>query len=200
MGILTTALTGFFVATSVAAVPGGMLASTSPLAGGSIATQEATLSPDEIPIRSGSLSVSMTGYNAVPEQTDSDPETTASGAVSNPHIVAARSIDLADELPYGTVIQIVPRGSGSGCGIAQVAEDIGLRVIADSMHSRKRNQIDIMFDTDSKVSSGNPAITLGICSDVTIKVVGHVDVAHMPTSQRELARAIGTAVFAFGGK
>src|SRR5262245_5115403 len=40
--------------------------------------------------------VLMTGYNAVPGQTDGDPHTTASGARSNPEIIAARSRDLAE--------------------------------------------------------------------------------------------------------
>ena len=50
--------------------------------------------------------VTVTAYNAVPEQTDSDPFTTASGAYSNPEVVAARSQDLADKLPFGTIIEL----------------------------------------------------------------------------------------------
>src|SRR3989344_1228840 len=57
-------------------------------------------------------SVSMTGYNAIPAQTDSDPYTTASGAYSDTDIVVARSVDLADELPFGTLIRFVlPEGN-----------------------------------------------------------------------------------------
>src|SRR3989344_4435964 len=58
------------------------------------------------------FSVALTGYNAVPEQTDSDPFMTASGAYSDPDLVVARSVDLAKKLPYGTVIQLVfPEGA-----------------------------------------------------------------------------------------
>ena len=38
-----------------------------------------------------SFTVTLTAYNAVPAQTDSDPFTTASGMYSNPDLVAARS-------------------------------------------------------------------------------------------------------------
>ncbi len=149
-----------------------------------------------------SYTVAMTGYNAVPEQTDADPTVTASGAYSNPDIVAARSVDLADELPFGTVIEIVPREATStgGCGIALLKNDIGLRVIADSMHSRKRNQVDLLFDTDPSVSVGgkktNPAVTLGVCKDVEVRVVGRVDVAKMPRNQAELKKVVGAQLLA----
>lgn len=142
-------------------------------------------------------SVEMTGYNAVRGQTDSDPFTTASGAFSNPDIVAARSADLSDELPFGTVIEIDSSTamSSPNCGLASVEPFLGLRVIADSMHSRKRNQVDILFDSDVSMRAGgkhmNPAVTLGKCSDVTIRVVGHVDMKKMPRSQIELMSDIG---------
>ncbi|MDO8561649.1 MAG: hypothetical protein Q7S05_02360 [bacterium] len=147
----------------------------------------------------GIYSVAMTGYNAVPEQTDSEPTTTASGAYSNPDIVAARSVDLADELPFGTVIEIVPSSATStpDCGLSKIEPFLGLRVIADSMHPRKRKQVDILFDSDVSVRVGgkrmNPAITLGKCSNITVRVVGHVDVKKMPKSQIELMSAIGYA-------
>jgi len=145
-------------------------------------------------------SVAMTGYNAVPEQTDSEPNVTASGAFSNPDIVAARSVDLADELPFGTVIEIVPSTATStpNCGLSVVGPFLGFRVVADSMNARKRNQIDILFDSDVSARVGgkrmNPAITLGKCSNVSIRVVGHVDVKKMPKSQIELMAAIGFAM------
>lgn len=144
-------------------------------------------------------SVAMTGYNAVPEQTDGEPSTTASGAFSNPDIVAARSVDLADELPFGTVIEIVPSEATStpNCGLSNVEPFLGYRVIADAMNGRKRNQVDILFDSDVSARVGgkrmNPAITLGKCSNVSIRVVGHVDVRKMPKSQIELMSAIGFA-------
>ncbi len=146
--------------------------------------------------------VTMTGYNAVPAQTDGDPFTTASGAYSDPDLVAARSVDLADELPFGTVIEITPReGTPSGtCGIGLTADRLGYRVIADSMHPRKRNQVDILFDTSRSIHMNgkaiNPAIALGICDEVEIRVVGHIDIKDMPASQTELAAALGEASLA----
>lgn len=146
-------------------------------------------------------SVAMTGYNAVPAQTDSDPTTTASGAKSNPDVVVARSVDLADKLPYGTIIAITPRAATSTkCGISTVSDQIGYRVVADSMHSRKRNQIDIMFDTDNSVKVGgkqtNPAIAMGVCSDVEVTVVGKVDISRIPRNQAELKKVVDQQLLA----
>ena len=50
--------------------------------------------------------VTLTAYNAVPAQTDANPLETASGMFSNPEIVAARSQNLADKLPFGTIIAL----------------------------------------------------------------------------------------------
>jgi 3D (Asp-Asp-Asp) domain-containing protein len=139
-----------------------------------------------------SYKVTITGYNAVPGQTDSDPFTTASGAYSNPEIVAARSQDLADELPFGTVIALVPSDtSDPNCGYPVVSDKIGLRVIADAMNARMHNKVDLLFGTKDTVSVGgrqrNAANALGICSNVKVVVVGHVDIAKVPKTQNELA-------------
>lgn len=147
-------------------------------------------------------SVSVTGYNAVPEQTDSDPYTTASGAYSNPELIAARSVDLKDDLPFGTVIQFVlPQGTTTPpCGLSSVEHLIGLRVVADSMHPRKRNQIDILFDASDKVKIGgknmNPAVVLGVCKDIKIRVVGKIEIKNMPKSQTELLAMLGSGSLA----
>src|SRR3989344_6482555 len=75
--------------------------------------------------------VTLTAYNAVPEQTDGDPLVTASGAYSNPAVVAARSQDLADELPFGTIIELDgPSTSQNNCGYSIVEPIIGYRLIA----------------------------------------------------------------------
>ena len=137
----------------------------------------------------------MTGYNAVAAQTDGDPHITASGAFSNPDIIAARSQDLADELPFGTVIEVVAASSSPNCGYGLVDDQIGLRVIADSMHSRMRNKIDILFDMQDTVRAGgketNPAIALGVCKRVQIRVVGKIDMKNIPTTQTGLRIAVG---------
>lgn len=139
-----------------------------------------------------SLQVSMTAYNAVPEQTDGDPMITASGARSNSEVVAARSRDLASELPFGTVIKIERSASDTpGCRFSQVESQIGYRVIADTMHQRWTKKIDVLLDQENTVPVNgrevNPGIALGVCRDVTITVVGSVNIKNMPTTQAELA-------------
>ncbi len=185
---IVTALTGFFVFAGV-----GGISTTSLL--GSENQSEPTYQM---------YSVAMTGYNAVAEQTDSDPTTTASGAYSNSDIIAARSVDLADELPFGTVIAVTIATStssrkasngGANCGLHLVSEQIGLRVIGDSMHPRMRNKIDIMFDPNDTVRARgrkmNPALVLGKCNNIQIAVVGYVDIRHVPKTQSDLRLAIG---------
>ncbi|MBI5644750.1 3D domain-containing protein [Candidatus Kaiserbacteria bacterium] len=179
-GLTTTALMGVFLLQGV----------TLPIAAASDWT--VSLEPSY-----PAYTVRMTGYNAVPEQTDSTPHITASGAYTHSEVVAARSIDLADELPFGTVIEIMPKVGTStpNCGLGVVQEGIGLRVVADSMHPRKRNQIDILFDTETKVHAAgkkvNRAIALGVCKDVEIRVVGKIDIKDIPETQNELRLAVG---------
>src|SRR6185369_2517340 len=81
--------------------------------------------------------VTLTAYNAVAAQTDSNPFETASGAYSNPEVIAARSGNLADELPFGTIIALDgSNASKESCGFSAVAPLIGYRVIEDSMNPR----------------------------------------------------------------
>ena len=135
--------------------------------------------------------VKLTSYNAVPEQTDSNPFETASGAYSNPEVVAARSVDLATALPWGTVIALERVAEDTpNCRFGAVDHLIGYRVIADSMHSRKRAQIDVLLDAADTVEvhgkQVNPSLALGLCSDVTIRVVGKLKIANIPSTQEEL--------------
>ena len=178
-GILTTALIGLLSYSGV----------------GIASADSSTAIAPEAPTYT-SISVAMTGYNAVEAQTDGDPYTTASGAYSDPDVVAARSIDLAEQLPYGTVIEVDTTSSTSTtCGLSAVTDSVGYRVIADSMHPRKRNQIDLLFHNDDTVRAGgravNAAIALGVCKNVSIHVIGQVDIKHMPKNQAELKLAIG---------
>src|SRR5690349_4884131 len=79
----------------------------------------------------GAISVLLTSYNAVPSQTDGNPLVTAAGVASNPEVIAARSIDLAGDLPFGTVIAIERTGKDSeGCRFNAAENLIGYRVIA----------------------------------------------------------------------
>lgn len=175
---ITTAVMAFFVASSAG------IADIASAAG------------DVVPLSSApTYTVAMTGYNAVPGQTDDTPGRTSIGAVTNPEIVAARSVDLADKLPYGTVIEIsAATTSSKSCGLSLVDGYVGLRVIADSMHPRKRNQIDVLFPEDAKVKVGgkdiNPARALGICKGIKVKVVGRIDTKDMPKTQKQLVAAL----------
>lgn len=143
--------------------------------------------------------VAMTAYNAVPGQTDDTPNITASGAFSNPEIIAARSRDLAEELPFGTVIAIDgPASAQNSCGFDTVESLIGYRVIADTMNARFTNRVDVLFDTKSKYLLGDGAVknaarVLGVCEGVAIRVVGKVDmtkVSKLPKTQAELASLV----------
>lgn len=142
-------------------------------------------------------SVSMTAYNAVPAQTDSNPLVTASGAYSNPEIVAARSRDLADKLPFGTIIEISGPASdpNNTCGYSVVEPIIGYRVIEDTMNAKFTNRIDVLVGTSQNFirpdgSVQNAAKILGICDNVTVRVVGHVDINHLPKTQSELVALV----------
>lgn len=137
------------------------------------------------------FSVLMTSYNAVPEQTDANPFVTASGARTNPEVIAARSVDLAGAMPFGTIIEISRAAEDTErCRFAAVEPLIGYRVVADSMHSRKRNQIDVLLDAKDTVAvhgrETNPSIALGMCSGVSVRVVGRIKVADIPETQDEL--------------
>ncbi len=147
------------------------------------------------PVELPSYSVSMTAYNAVPGQTDSTPDITASGAFSNPDLIAARSRDLADELPFGTVIEVVSADSSNNCGFSVVKEQIGLRVIGDVMNARMVNKVDILFDTKDTARVGGKQISaaraFGRCSGVEIRVVGKIDIRDIPKTQQQLRLTIG---------
>lgn len=183
--LITTALMGFFL------LPGGNVTEKA------IAQAEVI---QKVPVYD-TRTVSITGYNAVPEQTDTDPLTTASGAYSNPEIVVARSVDLEEDLPFGTVVKIiVPDTTARSCGLPLVAHLIGYRVVADSMHPRKQNQLDVLFDVNTKVDLNgkkvNAARVLGVCEEVEVHIVGSIDIKSMPKTQTELATRIGAAEFA----
>ena len=148
------------------------------------------------------FTVKLTSYNALPEQTDGDPMTTASGAYSNSELVAARSVDLKADLPWGTVIKVTRAGADTpNCRFSAVESQIGYRVIADSMHSRKREQIDILLDQNNTVpvygKEVNPALALGLCDGVTIEVVGYLaSVKDIPATQDELIALVEGTHFA----
>ncbi len=139
--------------------------------------------------------VSLTSYNAVEGQTDADPMTTASGLYSNPEIIAARSVDLKQDLPFGTVISIERTASDTNnCRFSAVESKIGYRVIGDSMNSRMVNRVDVLLDhTDTVTHQGkqmNPSRVLGVCDEVTVHVVGFIPLKEVPDTQEELIRMV----------
>lgn len=146
--------------------------------------------------------VLLTSYNAVPEQTDGNPHITASGAFANPEVIAARSVDLAGILPFGTVV-VIERASKDTerCHFNAVSSQIGYRVIADSMHSRKRKQVDVLLNPEHTVlvhsKETNPSVALGMCSDVTVRVVGRIKLSDIPSTQEELRKMIEGDSLAF---
>ena len=184
------ALVGFFASSgAIAALPAQAAAP---------AIAPAPVAPiAALPINPPAYAVTMTAYNAVPAQTDSNPTITASGAFANPQVVAARSQDLGKELPFGTIIRIEgPSGKpGADCGYGVVGNDIGYRVIADTMNRKFTNRIDILFGTKDNYLLGdghvlNAANIMGVCPGMRIQVVGFVNIsdpAHLPTSQAALA-------------
>ena len=141
----------------------------------------------------------MTAYNAVPEQTDSNPFETASGAYSNPEVVAARSQDLRDELPFGTIIEIDgPTSKQNTCGYHVVSPILGYRVIADTMNVRYANRIDVVFGTKDRYllpdgRTMNAASLLGVCTGVSVQVVGFVDISNpnkLPKTQADVVAIV----------
>lgn len=144
-----------------------------------------------------SYTVALTAYNAVPEQTDGNPFETASGAYSNPEVIAARSQDLANELPFGTIIELddSEESSSGTCGFARVAHRIGYRVIEDTMNARFTKRVDILLDEKAIYATAdkgmkNAAQVLGVCKGITVRVVGHLDGKRVPKTQTELAAIV----------
>jgi len=142
--------------------------------------------------------VTLTAYNAVVAQTDDSPLVTASGAYSNPEVVAARSQDLTDQLPFGTIVEIDgPTASSTLCGYGIVAPIVGYRVIADAMNARYTDRIDVLFSTKANYimadgSTKNATTVLGICS-ASVRIVGFIDLTHpgrLPKTQAELAALV----------
>ena len=144
-----------------------------------------------------SYTVALTAYNAVPEQTSNHPLITASGAYSNPEVIAARSQDFGKELPFGTIIELdgTNISSKDTCGFDVVKPHIGYRVIGDVLNAIYTKRVDILLDTKTNYTAAdgsqiNAANVLGICKDVTVRVVGFVDIAHIPKTQSALAALV----------
>jgi 3D (Asp-Asp-Asp) domain-containing protein len=191
MPVITIALMGLFAFTGGTTAPADAIieSATSETASTAIALNEAPVMARTK--TEHTYTVKLTSYNAVPEQTDANPHETASGVATNPEVVAARSVDLADALPWGTVVAIERAGEDTeNCGYTKVESLIGYRVIADSMHSRKREQIDVLLDAADTVAVRgkeiNPSLALGVCDGVEIRVLGQLRMKDIPKTQEEL--------------
>jgi hypothetical protein len=113
--------------------------------------------------------------------------------------VAARSQDLKEELPFGTIIQIDgPADDQHSCGYDVVSPILGYRIIADTMNKKFTNRIDVLLSTDANITLANgrkvnASRVLGVCEGVSVRVVGHIDPKRMtklPKTQAELATLV----------
>ncbi|MEZ4630385.1 MAG: hypothetical protein R2880_06720 [Deinococcales bacterium] len=102
------------------------------------------------------LTLKATGYNSMVGQTDSTPYTTATGSKTRFGIIAVSRDLLGKELPYGSMVRLHDLGhykTGADAGSFQDlfdAEDIF--IVEDTMHPRKRQQIDIWFPRYSQAA------------------------------------------------
>ncbi|MEJ2287805.1 MAG: hypothetical protein P8Y02_04010 [Deinococcales bacterium] len=100
-----------------------------------------------------------TGYNSMVDQTDSTPYITSTGQRTRFGIIAVSPDLLSHALPYGSLVRIQDLGNyytGRGYGRYQsLLDNQGLFIVEDTMHYRKRDQIDIWFsDYASAVNWG----------------------------------------------
>jgi 3D (Asp-Asp-Asp) domain-containing protein len=93
--------------------------------------------------------VRATGYNSLPEQTWGDPHVTATGTRTRFGIIAVSRDLLGGAVPYGSLVRLRDLGgyhNGRGEGMFQERLDAQqLFVVEDTLHARKRNQIDVWF-------------------------------------------------------
>jgi 3D (Asp-Asp-Asp) domain-containing protein len=97
--------------------------------------------------RSNAIVVRSTAYNSLAAQTDRTPHITATGARTRFGVVAL-SRDLLRGIPYGSQVRITDLGQwGSGKNRGQYNGTLSemLFVVEDTMHQRKRQQIDVWF-------------------------------------------------------
>ena len=97
------------------------------------------------------MTLRATAYNSLTSQTDSTPFITATGAKTRFGIVAV-SRDMLDDtlLPYGSLVKIRDLGhykTGREQGIFNDLLEDQLFIVEDTMHPRKRNQMDVWFPT-----------------------------------------------------
>lgn len=96
------------------------------------------------------LTLRATAYNSMESQTNSQPHITATGARTRFGIIAVSRDLLGDAIPYGSLVRLRDLGNyynGRGAGKFQPLLDYqGLFIVEDTMHPRKRQQIDVWFE------------------------------------------------------
>lgn len=212
MHLISVALIGLFVFTSSVATPipteADQIIPGSSEQVSAVAASKVPVAPSEkkLAVRDhqeaeATYTVGLTAYNAVVAQTDGDPMTTASGARSNSEVIAARSHDLAADLPFGTIISITRTVKDTPrCQFGAVEHLIGYRVIADTTHARFTKRVDVELPYDATVplpgmGHVSAARALGVCDQVVVRAVGRVSLSEVPATQAELARLVeGTAL------
>lgn len=116
------------------------------------------------------LNLRATAYNSLPAQTDGDPHITATGATTRFGIIAVSRDLLGSGVPYGSLVRIRDLGgygNGRGAGAFQeILDGHDLFIVEDTMHIRKREQVDVWFPELST------ALSWGV-RQVQIEVVRH---------------------------
>lgn len=108
------------------------------------------------------LEVTMTAYSSTVDQTDDSPFTTSTLQPVRSGIVAVSRDLLAEQLPYGTTLRVLEaHGEGEKCGAWQIPM---LLEVQDTMHLRKRNQIDLWLP------SRDEALQWGYCQ-ATVEII-----------------------------
>ena len=102
------------------------------------------------PVANPRYELRATAYNSLSSQTDSTPHITATGARTRFGIVAVSRDVLSADIPYGSLIRIRDLGNyytGRGAGrYQQLLDGHGLFIVEDTMHPRKRKQVDVWFE------------------------------------------------------
>jgi 3D (Asp-Asp-Asp) domain-containing protein len=92
-----------------------------------------------------SLTVRSTAYNSIPNQTDSSPFHTSTGARTRYGIIAL-SRDLLKRIPYGSRVRLQDNGTwknGRGYGKYNAMLKDTVFVVEDTMHPRKSGTVDV---------------------------------------------------------
>jgi len=168
VGLVLAALITAFSAPRSVQDPGVALAIT-PTA----SVRSTPASPDAVragsvgPVANPVFTLRATGYNSMVDQTDTTPFITSTGQRTRFGIIAVSPDLLGHALPYGSLVRIRDLGNyytGRGYGRYQsLLDSQGLFIVEDTMHYRKRDQIDIWFsDYASAVNWGMRKVSVEV--------------------------------------